>query len=44
MGIIILILVLSCLVTISITIYGNRKEQHRRMEEWIRQVKKSRGE
>ena len=41
MEIIILILVLSCLVTIGIITYGKRQEQHRRMKEWMKQVKKN---
>ena len=44
MEIIVAILVLMSMVSIIIVSYGKQQEKHRRMQEWIRQVKKSRGE
>ena len=41
MEIIVLIAVMASMVSIIIVSYGKQQEKHRRMQEWIRQVKKS---
>ena len=41
MELIVLILLMASMVSIIIVSYGKQQEKYRRMQEWIRQVKKS---
>ena len=41
MEIIVAVLVMFSMVSIIVVSYGKQQEKHRRMQEWIRQVKKS---
>ena len=41
MEIIVAILVMASMVSILIISYGKQQEKHRRMQEWVKQVKKN---
>ena len=41
MEIIVAILVMACMVSIIIVSYGKQQEKHRKMKEWMKQVKKN---
>ena len=41
MEIIVAILIMASMVSILIVSYGKQQEKHRRMQEWVKQVKKN---